>query len=802
MTQAISSNISESNHAIDEPQPRERINGELAVDSEINPCEPSEILEYINEYDIPTMLVPRELNYLKWIASELKGTGRVVELGCFLGGSTSALVDGMLLSNSFRQSLNDPLTSNQLTKSILSYDSFEAYNDQSNANKALLSFYDLVPGQHFREVFEQRTQPIRQHIDIREGWIPADADPDLQRKIYPEQEPIELLFVDAAKTWDVHSSILRTFAKHLRQGSTVIQQDFCDMNVPWLPLHMWQLRDVLEPMDVIHTTPTVSFRCVGDVESKLDSLWNESDFATQSDRNKVWDTVYEYWSSLIGPDKAGFLYGHAAMHAFHAQDWDETARLGRMYEIWGRSNNSRKTYFTPSWHDFIVDLPNLLRESNTHSEPINLLALEVDLRGPRATIQPRGYVLNSLRYDVWTRLISELRSEGHKKIALFGGGKHTSWLMSQDLLQGVDLEVVCIIDDEPSSSTICGIPVVTPEEAHKYIENIDVMLPSSDSFQDFLLARIDELYPSPQHFQILPAYQQEAESVPKEHEYRYSVLAQPNSSPTQSIEYIHGIAESIQSRIEMGLSEKRSWLPAFYERYRVPEWVAGCINQFDAAFFWDMIEMSQPRKAVEIGTASGVSTAMLLAGANDLCAHDVEIRSYDIATNCYFESSRPLGSAIGEMVPELVDQVSLFSRHVAANAAAQFGIGEIDLAFIDGNHKHPAPTFDVLALLYAMRPNGWIVLHDIELCNLNDEHGKQLWENDTGPHRLFNSWPFQKIQPSGESVLYQNMGAIQIPSDPMDALPHLTKLFEQPWDANMINDRHTEDIHRSLKRLQ
>ena len=58
------------------------------------------------------MLMQRELNYLGWLASRCDGTGQIVELGCFLGGSTNALAQGLTANPAYRSK-------------ILSYAAFE-----------------------------------------------------------------------------------------------------------------------------------------------------------------------------------------------------------------------------------------------------------------------------------------------------------------------------------------------------------------------------------------------------------------------------------------------------------------------------------------------------------------------------------------------------------------------------------------------------------------------------------------------------------------------------------------------------
>ena len=64
----------------------DRLTGVLPIDSRGEETAPSLVLPMSAERCAPSMLAPRELNYIHWLASQTSGYGNVVELGCFLGG--------------------------------------------------------------------------------------------------------------------------------------------------------------------------------------------------------------------------------------------------------------------------------------------------------------------------------------------------------------------------------------------------------------------------------------------------------------------------------------------------------------------------------------------------------------------------------------------------------------------------------------------------------------------------------------------------------------------------------------------
>ena len=90
---------------------------------------------------------------------------------------------------------------------------------------------------------------------------------------------------------------------------------------------------------------------------------------------------------------------------------------------------------------------------------------------------------------VWQMLAHRLGPGG--RLCIYGGGKHTRWLLSvtKDL---PCLPIECIIDDQPASDGIGDVPVRPPGAVD--IEAIDVILVSTDRWEDQLVARIRELW--------------------------------------------------------------------------------------------------------------------------------------------------------------------------------------------------------------------------------------------------------------------------------------------------------------------
>lgn len=771
--------IEQTKIEFDERLGQERLAGQSLFNRAGEPTVPSQMLPFDLRNEVPTMLVDAELNYLHWLASETQGWGSVIDLGCFLGGSTNALCAGLEYSG-------------KEETPVFSYDAFvyKGSDLEESLLRSVLSQFSITFGTSFRDRYEQNTSAYSHMVSVQEGFITtAGTRTDT---IYPGQQPVELLFIDIAKAWGVHETVLRTFGPHLQRGSTVVQQDFFDCRTPWIPLHMYQLRDKLVPQDIPLSTPTLGLRCESTLDESLDRLWTEQELFDKGAREAAWNSVIAYWTELTNERIAECFCGHAAVHALHSGDGEGAAYWGRRYERWSRSNQSDRVYFSSSWSTLMEHALELSATLTSGREAFLELAAESVARGSRRpwsrSWAEENHWVEELRPGVWERVISSLLDQDSKRIALLGAGSHTRWLLEKGpSLEGI--EVVCIVDHSPLHETINGIPVNTPDCSSDLLRSVDAIVPSSDAFEAKLIERFSNELGEDLASKLVRVYTDPAmtglERTDTEHGKTLSWLYElrvPAESQRELTQPVLETSAKEPMRAELGLPIERSWHADFLDTFRPPEWCYGNARQHESAFLWDLIESSKPRVTVEIGTASGVSTAMLLAGVKQFCADDALVYSYDIARQCYFDVSRPLGDAIGHMVPELVTRARMHAGSDAIDAASCFGTGEIDLAFIDGNHGHPMPTLDLLALVYAVKPKSWVVLHDIELDAFWNLEGNPSKGGTTGACMLFRTWPFMKIQPTAEEPVNRNIGAIRMPENPLDAVQHLLSLLPGPYE--------------------
>lgn len=215
-------------------------------------------------------------------------------------------------------------------------------------------------------------------------------------------------------------------------------------------------------------------------------------------------------------------------------------------------------------------------------------------------------------------------------------------------------------------------------------------------------------------------------------------------------------------------------------RMQPPLWATGHISDYDAALLRGLIARQKPSRMVEVGVASGYSTAVILDAMSAYKSqdqNDLWLHSYDIMEQCYFDQSRRTGSAVDELVPGLSHHVRF---HFGATALAVRDLPDdqmFDLAFIDASHDHPWPTFDTLAILPKLKKGSWIVLHDIMLPFFHAEF------QCCGANLLFSLWPGEKIMQPPE-IAWRNIGAIRYDGNKEATRSMLASLFQLPWETS------------------
>ena len=221
-------------------------------------------------------------------------------------------------------------------------------------------------------------------------------------------------------------------------------------------------------------------------------------------------------------------------------------------------------------------------------------------------------------------------------------------------------------------------------------------------------------------------------------------------------------------RARFGMAAEPDYADRVLSSHNTAPWAVGSIGVLDAMVLRDMVHALRPGRIIEIGTAAGTSALLLARAMRECgCAGDGEpvVHTYDLHPWCYFDRSRAVGSAIDEAELEAAAMIRRRVGVTAIDAGEEFAGQNIDMAFVDADHRHPAPVVDVLALLPAMAPGGWIVLHDTNLPAEADRYeklkGTRVDWKQHGAKWLFDSWRHEKL----ELLCHKNIGAIRVPTE-------------------------------------
>jgi hypothetical protein len=172
-----------------------------------------------------------ERRCLCWLAKEVyTGAGLIVDGGSYIGASAYCLAEG--LSQNPTTSFTEP--------SIYAYDLFVAL-DEYVVNDINEKVRRMALNESYFDIFQQQTAKYCDLIKVFRGDICQYSLLD---------KPIEILFIDVAKTLEINKHLAREFFPALIPGkSLVIQQDFYHLWHPYIHVTMEYLRDYFEILD-------------------------------------------------------------------------------------------------------------------------------------------------------------------------------------------------------------------------------------------------------------------------------------------------------------------------------------------------------------------------------------------------------------------------------------------------------------------------------------------------------------------------------------------------------------------------
>jgi predicted O-methyltransferase YrrM len=215
----------------------------------------------------------------------------------------------------------------------------------------------------------------------------------------------------------------------------------------------------------------------------------------------------------------------------------------------------------------------------------------------------------------------------------------------------------------------------------------------------------------------------------------------------------------------------------------------------DCLFLFALVSVIAPTRVVEVGTLGGYSAAVIASALHRQQAKDrlSRVDTIDVSSRFLIDERLPTGFEIAESYPELVPMIRLHVPHDSSVIPQLADYNELEVVYIDADHRHPMPLLDLLRLAPYVKTGGWVVLHDIRLGSMGceaREPGHMGGQAPYGAEWLFHYWPFPKI--SGG-----NIGAIQIPNKKSELVPLAVRLMSLPFE---IEAKHARSASRALRR--
>ena len=178
------------------------------------------------------MVGPKERACYYWLGRNwLSGKGCIVDAGAFLGASTFCFAAGAA-DGGHRDFKGRPL--------IHAYDYFKVV-DKYVGEAITRDFRPITSGDSYLDIFEAQTATYGDMISTHPGNFLSHQW---------QGDPIEILFIDIAKTANLNSHAIAQFFPHLIPGrSVLVQQDYFHCWHPYIHIGMEYFDDEFELID-------------------------------------------------------------------------------------------------------------------------------------------------------------------------------------------------------------------------------------------------------------------------------------------------------------------------------------------------------------------------------------------------------------------------------------------------------------------------------------------------------------------------------------------------------------------------
>jgi hypothetical protein len=221
------------------------------------------------------MISREERQYLWWLTATVwKDVGHILEMGPWLGGSTVCMAEGVCARRE------------RPRHRLFAVDNFVWRRFMSE--RANLT---LEPGESFEHVFRRNVAPYGRLVEPQGAWLPDEivegdrwaedvrGDGSKGHLFGWQGGPVEIAFVDGAKSWQGFAHLLAEIGPSLSRNALLVLQDYKYWGSYWVPMMCELLMDELEPVHILPEN-TVTFRVtaplaieqIGELPSATDGI--------------------------------------------------------------------------------------------------------------------------------------------------------------------------------------------------------------------------------------------------------------------------------------------------------------------------------------------------------------------------------------------------------------------------------------------------------------------------------------------------------------------------------------------------
>ena len=135
------------------------------------------------------------------------------------------------------------------------------------------------------------------------------------------------------------------------------------------------------------------------------------------------------------------------------------------------------------------------------------------------------------------------------------------------------------------------------------------------------------------------------------------------------------------------------------------------LEKIDMRFINGMIRKYKPKKILEVGVASGDSTAIILNAIQNI--ENSHLYSIDKLPYVYNIKEKETGWIVKEKFSNLMNKWTLYTGGITSNFIEKIG-GDIDFVFLDTLHRAPGEWLDIIQIMpFLKKTNAIVMLHDI-----------------------------------------------------------------------------------------